>query len=87
MRSHSWIPSHYKAVQSFWLQGIVGTTLIRKTLTKTLTYGEGWHNNHYAYPNVAKAGWKWWEIDMTWWVIVSLRQMGLARRIVLPPTT
>jgi len=52
-----------------------------------LTYGEGWHNNHHAYPNVAKAGWKWWEIDMTWWVIVSLRQLGLARRIVLPPTT
>ncbi len=51
-----------------------------------LTYGEGWHNNHHAYPNVAKAGWKWWEIDMTWWVIVSLRQVGLARRIVLPPS-
>ena len=51
-----------------------------------LTYGEGWHNNHHAYPNVAKAGWKWWEIDMTWWVIVSLRQMGLARRVILPPT-
>lgn len=52
-----------------------------------LTYGEGWHNNHHAYPNVAKAGWKWWEVDMTWWVIVSLRQLGLARRIVLPPST
>lgn len=51
-----------------------------------LTYGEGWHNNHHAYPNVAKAGWKWWEIDMTWWVIVSLKQLGLAQRIVLPPT-
>jgi sn-2 palmitoyl-lipid 9-desaturase len=51
-----------------------------------LTYGEGWHNNHHAYPNVAKAGWKWWEIDMTWWVIVCLRQVGLARRIVLPPS-
>jgi sn-2 palmitoyl-lipid 9-desaturase len=50
-----------------------------------LTYGEGWHNNHHAYPNVAKAGWKWWEIDMTWWVIMSLKQIGLARRIVLPP--
>ncbi|MFL9458237.1 acyl-CoA desaturase [Tolypothrix bouteillei VB521301_2] len=51
-----------------------------------LTYGEGWHNNHHAYPNVAKAGWKWWEIDMTWWAIVSLKQVGLAQRIVLPPT-
>lgn len=50
-----------------------------------LTYGEGWHNNHHAYPNVAKAGWKWWEIDMTWWAIVLLKQLGLARRVVLPP--
>ena len=51
-----------------------------------LTYGEGWHNNHHAYPNVAKAGWKWWEIDMTWWVILTLKQLGLARKVVLPPT-
>ncbi len=50
-----------------------------------LTYGEGWHNNHHAYPNVAKAGWKWWEIDMTWWVILMLRQLGLAQRVILPP--
>ncbi len=50
-----------------------------------LTYGEGWHNNHHAYPNVAKAGWKWWEIDMTWWAIVLLQRLGLARRVVLPP--
>ncbi|OLP16331.1 acyl-CoA desaturase [Leptolyngbya sp. 'hensonii'] len=51
-----------------------------------LTYGEGWHNNHHAYPNVAKAGWKWWQLDMTWWVIKGLAVMGLARRIILPPT-
>lgn len=50
-----------------------------------LTYGEGWHNNHHAYPNVAKAGWKWWELDLTWWAILCLEKLGLARRIVLPP--
>jgi fatty-acid desaturase len=49
-----------------------------------LTYGEGWHNNHHAHPNVAKAGLKWWEIDMTWWAIQTLRSLGLARRVVLP---
>ncbi len=49
------------------------------------TYGEGWHNNHHAYPNVAKAGWRWWEIDMTWWVIWLLKQVGLARKVVMPP--
>src|SRR5579883_511172 len=52
-----------------------------------LTYGEGWHNNHHAYPNVAKAGLKWWEIDMTWWSISLLKGLGLAKRIVMPPSS
>jgi stearoyl-CoA desaturase (delta-9 desaturase) len=50
-----------------------------------LTYGEGWHNNHHAYPNVAKAGWRWWEIDVTWWAIWTLERLGLAKRVVRPP--
>jgi fatty-acid desaturase len=50
-----------------------------------LTYGEGWHNNHHAQPNVAKAGRKWWEIDMTWWAIRALQSLGLARRVIMPP--
>jgi stearoyl-CoA desaturase (delta-9 desaturase) len=52
-----------------------------------LTYGEGWHNNHHAYPNVAQAGWKWWQIDMTWWAIQVLRTLGLAQRVVMPPSS
>ncbi len=52
-----------------------------------LTYGEGWHNNHHAYPHVAKAGWQWWEIDVTWWAIWVLKTLGLARKVILPPTT
>jgi len=51
-----------------------------------LTYGEGWHNNHHAYPNVAKAGLTWWEIDMTWWAIKFLEIVGLAKKVILPPT-
>lgn len=49
-----------------------------------LTYGEGWHNNHHAHPRVAKAGYRWWEIDMTWWVIRLLQILGLAQKVVLP---
>lgn len=52
-----------------------------------LTYGEGWHNNHHAYPNVAKAGWRWWEIDATWWVIQTLKTLGLAKKVVMPPAS
>jgi stearoyl-CoA desaturase (delta-9 desaturase) len=50
-----------------------------------LTYGEGWHNNHHAFPNVAKAGCHWWEIDMTWWAIKVLQTLGLAKKVVLFP--
>jgi sn-2 palmitoyl-lipid 9-desaturase len=47
-----------------------------------LTYGEGWHNNHHARPRIAKAGQRWWEIDMTWWAIQTLKILGLAKKIV-----
>jgi sn-2 palmitoyl-lipid 9-desaturase len=47
-----------------------------------LTYGEGWHNNHHAHPRIAKAGQRWWEVDMTWWAIQTLKVFGLAKKIV-----
>lgn len=50
-----------------------------------LTYGEGWHNNHHAFPYVAKSGFHWWEIDTTWMVISALKTVGLARKIKLYP--
>lgn len=50
-----------------------------------LTFGEGWHNNHHAHPKVAKAGWKWWQVDVTWWAIQSLKILGLAQKVVMPP--
>jgi stearoyl-CoA desaturase (delta-9 desaturase) len=52
-----------------------------------LTYGEGWHNNHHAYPQVAKAGWRWWEVDPTWWAIWLLRSLGLAHHVTMPPAS
>jgi stearoyl-CoA desaturase (delta-9 desaturase) len=50
-----------------------------------LTYGEGWHNNHHAYPNVAQSGLRWWEVDTTWWAIRALQMCGLAKKVVMPP--
>ncbi|WP_437203888.1 acyl-CoA desaturase [Planctomicrobium sp. SH664] len=43
-----------------------------------LSYGEGWHNNHHAHPRLARAGHRWWEVDMTWWTISFLRAIGQA---------
>jgi stearoyl-CoA desaturase (delta-9 desaturase) len=46
-----------------------------------LSYGEGWHNNHHAHPRLARAGHKWWEIDMTFYAIRALQLVGLAYEV------
>ncbi|HTN77253.1 MAG TPA: fatty acid desaturase [Pirellulaceae bacterium] len=47
-----------------------------------VTYGEGWHNNHHAYPRMAPHGHKWWEIDVTYTMIRMLKACGLAWDVV-----
>jgi stearoyl-CoA desaturase (delta-9 desaturase) len=47
-----------------------------------LTYGEGWHNNHHAYPRMAPHGHKWWEIDVTFMTIRLMQWCGLAWDVV-----
>ncbi|KAG9152726.1 hypothetical protein Leryth_023474, partial [Lithospermum erythrorhizon] len=46
--------------------------------------GEGWHNNHHAFPYSARHGLEWWQIDVTWWVIMFLEAIGLATDVKLP---
>ena len=52
-----------------------------------LTFGEGWHNNHHAVPVAAKHGLAWYEIDMNWWGISTLKALGLAWDIKLTKLT
>ncbi|MCA9189239.1 MAG: fatty acid desaturase [Pirellulaceae bacterium] len=47
-----------------------------------LTYGEGWHNNHHAYPRMARHGHRWWEIDATFMTIRLMEYCGLAWSVV-----
>ena len=49
-----------------------------------LTFGEGWHNNHHAFPNSALQGLQKGQIDLTWQHIRLLRALGLASKIRLP---
>jgi fatty-acid desaturase len=46
-----------------------------------LTFGEGWHNNHHAYPTSARHGLRWYEFDINWLGIYVLQLLGLARAI------
>ncbi len=67
---HKW---GYKSFQSAtgtnnWLVGI-------------LALGEGWHNNHHAWPASAKQGLRLWEVDASWYLICTLKAFGLASNV------
>lgn len=42
-----------------------------------ITLGEGWHNNHHANPRAATTRVRWWELDMSAWVIRTMEVLGL----------
>ncbi len=46
-------------------------------LVALLALGEGWHNNHHAFPRSAFHGLRWWEIDLSAYVIRALAGTGL----------
>ncbi len=50
-----------------------------------ISWGEGWHNNHHAFPYSARHGLRWFEFDPTWWNVRLLAFVRLADRVKLPP--
>ena len=53
-------------------------------LVGVLTLGEGWHNNHHAFPNSAKFGLEWWQWDFGYWVIRALESGGVIWGVKAP---
>ncbi len=49
-----------------------------------LGLGEGWHNNHHAFPRSARQGLEWWQFDLSWIIIRSMELTGLAWNVQLP---
>jgi stearoyl-CoA desaturase (Delta-9 desaturase) len=47
-------------------------------------YGEGWHNNHHAFPNSAYFGLRWWQLDVGAWVVNGLKALGLITNVNRP---
>jgi stearoyl-CoA desaturase (delta-9 desaturase) len=54
-------------------------------LVALLTLGEGWHNNHHHYQSSANQGFRWWEIDISYYCIRMLGWTGLVWGIRKPP--
>ena len=46
-----------------------------------LGFGEGWHNNHHAFPRSAFHGLHWWQFDLSGYVIWTLERVGLVHEV------
>ena len=46
-------------------------------LLALLTFGEGWHNNHHFYPGSARQGFRWWQVDMSFYLLRTMSIFGL----------
>jgi len=49
-----------------------------------LAMGEGWHNTHHAFPTSARHGLRWWQIDVSYYLIRFLALLGLAWNVKVP---
>jgi stearoyl-CoA desaturase (delta-9 desaturase) len=54
-------------------------------LVALFTMGEGWHNNHHHYMASARQGFRWWEIDLTYYVLRALAAVGVVWDLREPP--
>ena len=48
------------------------------------TFGEGLQNNHHAFPGAYRHGIRWWEPDLSGWVLAVLAKAGIVRDLRMP---
>jgi stearoyl-CoA desaturase (delta-9 desaturase) len=49
-----------------------------------LVFGEGWHNNHHAFPVSARHGLGRFQFDVSWWVIRAMEKLRLVWNVKVP---
>jgi len=55
-------------------------------LLALLTFGEGWHNNHHFYPGSARQGFRWYEVDLSYYLLRLMAALRLVRDLrPVPP--
>jgi stearoyl-CoA desaturase (delta-9 desaturase) len=54
-------------------------------LLAIMTMGEGWHNNHHAYQSSVRQGFRWWEVDVTFYILKMLSWLGVVWNLKSPP--
>ena len=59
------IVTHYHGYKTYE----IGDEATNSWIANLYTLGEGWHNNHHAFPNRLRQGEKWWEWDLPAFVV------------------
>ena len=54
-------------------------------LLAVFTMGEGWHNNHHAFQSSVRQGFRWWEVDGTFYILKALSWFGIVWDLRSPP--
>jgi stearoyl-CoA desaturase (delta-9 desaturase) len=74
------------SVCHFWgLQPFKGMDQSRNNfIFGILGLGEGFHNNHHAFPTSARHGLFWWQLDISYLIIRGLSLVGLAWNVKVP---
>ena len=54
-------------------------------LLAIFTMGEGWHNNHHAFQSSVRQGFRWWEVDVTFYLLKLLSFAGIVWDLKQPP--
>ncbi len=57
---------------------------VNNPILGVLGFGEGWHNNHHKLPTSARHGLRWWEVDLSWYVIWLMKKFHLAWDLHVP---
>jgi stearoyl-CoA desaturase (Delta-9 desaturase) len=53
-------------------------------LVAIFTLGQGWHNNHHAFPASAKVGLFWWQIDLGWLILSFAERLNFVSELKQP---
>jgi stearoyl-CoA desaturase (delta-9 desaturase) len=64
---------------------VTGDDSRNNLLLAVFTMGEGWHNNHHAFQSSVRQGFRWWEIDPTYYLLRALSWTGLVWDLRTPP--
>jgi stearoyl-CoA desaturase (delta-9 desaturase) len=54
-------------------------------LLAIITLGEGWHNNHHHFQSSTRQGFRWYEYDVTFYVLKLMSWVGLVWDLKAPP--